>query len=67
MIYPRPACRVTDPAAAIRIMRADPFAHFITGHETLRATRIPFIVDCENGRLVRLRAHLDRRNTARRD
>jgi transcriptional regulator len=43
-------------------MGAYPFAHLFTTHDGLRATRIPFIADCENGRAVRLRAHLDAGN-----
>src|SRR5258707_11368708 len=62
MAYPPLPYRVADPAAAIRIMSAHPFAHFFTAHDTLRATRLPFVVDCEEGRPVRLRGHLDGRN-----
>lgn len=62
MAYPPLPYRVADPAAALRLMHAHPFAHFITTGETIRTTRIPFLVDCENGVPVRLRAHLDARN-----
>ena len=62
MAYPPLPYRVTDPAAAVRLMGAYPFAHLFTAHDGLKAARIPFIADCENGRAVRLRAHLDARN-----
>ena len=62
MAYPPPPYRVADPGAATRLMRAHPFAHFFTAHGSLRATRLPFLADCEEGRPVRLRAHLDRNN-----
>ena len=43
-------------------MRAFPFAHFFSAHEGLKATRLPFLVDCEGERPIRLRCHLDARN-----
>jgi transcriptional regulator len=67
MAYPPLPYRVTDPAAAVRLMGAHPFAHLFTAHNGLKATRIPLIVDCENGRAVRLRAHLDARNPQAQD
>lgn len=62
MAYPPLPYRVADPAEAVRLMQANPFAHFFTAHGGLRATRLPFVVDCEAGRPQRLRAHLDGRN-----
>ncbi len=62
MAYPPLPYRVSDPEAAIALMRVHPFAHLFTVHDGLRATRIPVIADCEDGRPVRLRAHLDGRN-----
>jgi transcriptional regulator len=53
---------VTDPAAALELMAAHPFAHLFTSYNVLRATRIPFVTDAEGGRPVRLRAHLNRQN-----
>lgn len=62
MAYPPPQYIVTDPAAVVGLTRAHPFAHFITSHGGLRATRVPVIVDCEEDRPVLLRSHLDARN-----
>src|SRR4051794_32573243 len=62
MTYPPPAYRVTDPGAAIALMREHPFAHVITAHRELCVTRLPVLADVEDGRAVRLRGHLDARN-----
>ncbi|MFP4519262.1 MAG: hypothetical protein ACLFQ5_07395 [Oceanicaulis sp.] len=48
-------------------MRANPIAHFVTGHGGLHGARIPRLVDLEAGNLedgdpVRLRGHLNARN-----
>jgi transcriptional regulator len=43
-------------------MRAEPFAHFLTAHSGLRSTRIPLLVDCDQGKPARLRAHLNAQN-----
>lgn len=67
MAYPPPPYRVTDPAAAVKLMGAHPFAHFVTSHGNLRVTRLPFVADCENGRPVRLRSHLHGQNPQARD
>jgi transcriptional regulator len=61
-LYPPRPYRVPEPATAIALMRSFPFAHFMTAHGGLRATRLPFIVDCEGENPVRLRGHLDARN-----
>ncbi len=61
MSYP-PDWRVSDAEAAADLMRARPFAHFVTGHAGLHSTRIPMIADLEDGRPVRLRGHLNARN-----
>jgi transcriptional regulator len=62
MTYPPPEYRVTDPGAAIALMREHPFAHVITAHRGLCVTRLPVLVDVEDGRAVRLRGHFDARN-----
>jgi transcriptional regulator len=62
MTYPPNAYRVTDPSAAVALMRAHPFAHVMTGHAGLRVTRLPVLADVERGRPERLRAHFDARN-----
>jgi len=62
MSYPPLPYRVTDPDVAIGLMREHPFAHVLTGHHGLRATRVPVIADVEGGSPVRLRAHLDAQN-----
>lgn len=62
MTYP-PDWRISDDVcAATALMRAHPFAHFVTGHDGLHATRIPFIADLQNDAPVRLRGHLNARN-----
>lgn len=62
MTYP-PAWRSNGSVeAAVSLMRARPFAHFMTAHNGLHSTRIPFIVDTEEGQPVRLRAHLNAQN-----
>jgi transcriptional regulator len=60
--YPPSAYRVEGPTAAVELMRAHPFAHVFTAVDGLRATRVPVVVDLEEGRPVQLRAHLDARN-----
>lgn len=67
MAYPPSPYRVTDPAAAVRLMESHPFAHFFTAHDGPRVTRIPFVADCRDGNPVRLRAHLHGRNPQVRD
>jgi transcriptional regulator len=62
MDYPPLSRRVSDPGAAIALMGAHPFAHPFTSHGGLRVTRLPFVADTENGRPVRLRAHLNGQN-----
>ena len=62
MSYPPSPYRVTDTAVAVRLMAENPFAHFITESDGPRATRIPFVCDCEDGRPVRLRGHVHGRN-----
>jgi transcriptional regulator len=48
--------------AAIALMRAHPFAHFVTAQDGLCSTRIPVIADLEDGRPVQLRGHLNAQN-----
>lgn len=43
-------------------MHRHPFAHLVTSHTGLRSTRIPVVADLEDGRLARLRGHLNARN-----
>ncbi|MBI1340942.1 hypothetical protein GC169_12145 [bacterium] len=62
MAYPPDWRRVSDPSAATELMRHHPFAHLATAHSGLRSTRIPFIADVEDGKPVRLRAHLNAQN-----
>jgi transcriptional regulator len=62
MSYPPSWRCVTDLGAAVALMGAHPFAHLVTVHDTLRATRVPFATDLEAGRPVRLRAHLNAKN-----
>jgi transcriptional regulator len=62
MSYP-PAWRSEDDAAAaIALVQAYPFALLISAHDGPRATRVPFVPDVEDGRIVRLRAHLNGQN-----
>lgn len=62
MTYPPTEYRVTDPKAAIALMREHPFAHVLTAHRGLCVTRLPVLADVEDGRAVRLRGHFDARN-----
>lgn len=60
--YP-PAWRdVTDNGAVVALLREYPFAHLITGGETLLSTRVPFLVDTEDGAPARLRTHINGNN-----
>jgi transcriptional regulator len=60
--YPPLPYQVNDPERAVPLVRDYPFAHLFTAHGDLRATRIPFVADIEDGRPIRLRAHLDALN-----
>ena len=62
MSYPPDWRQSHDDDAIIGLMREYPFAHLITGDGGLLATRIPFLVDVDNGRPARLRAHLNAEN-----
>lgn len=62
MTYPPPPHREQDPGKIAALMKAYPFAHFFTGAEGMRVTRIPFAADFEDGVLKRLRAHLNGQN-----
>lgn len=62
MKYPPDWRRVADPSAAAELMHEHPFAHLVTSQAGLRSTRIPVITDVENGRPIRLRAHLNAQN-----
>lgn len=68
MDYPPRAYRVNDLAVTLELMRTHPFAHVMTAHGgALRSTRVPVLADVENGKLVRLRAHLDATNPQGKD
>ena len=62
MNYPPQSRRIADPAAALALMDAHPFAHLFTSAGGLNATRLPFVADREDGRPVRLRGHLNGQN-----
>lgn len=62
MSYPPNWRHLKDPDAAIELMSAHPFAHLLTAHGGLQATRVPLIADSEEGQPVRLRAHLNGQN-----
>lgn len=62
MSYPPPPRRVCDPAAAVALIAERPFAHLFTANGGLNATRIPFVADLEDGRVVKLRAHVNGQN-----
>ena len=57
--YPPPWRRVSDLGLALELMAAHPLALLFNAEDTLRATRVPFLVDLEDGRPARLRAHLN--------
>lgn len=63
MPYPPPHFHEKDEARIAALMREHPFAHLFTsgplGHRT---TRLPFVTDVEDGRIIRLRAHFSRQN-----
>jgi transcriptional regulator len=61
-VYPPPLHREQDPSKVEALIRTRPFAHFITAHQGLRVTRIPFAADFEANELRRLRAHLHGQN-----
>jgi transcriptional regulator len=67
MAYPPLPYRVKDPDAAIALMRDYPFAHVLTAHCGLRATRVPVLVDVKDGRPFQLRSHFDARNPQAQD
>jgi len=62
MAYPPQWRCDNDPAVTLSLMREHPFAHLIGAHAGLHATRVPFVVDTEDEKPVRLRAHLNARN-----
>jgi len=62
MSYP-PEWRRTDECDdIIELVTRYPFAHLITAKGGLKSTRIPFIMDSDNGKPVRLRGHLNGNN-----
>ena len=67
MGYPPLPRLVGDPGAAMALMGGHPFAHLFTSHGGLRVTRLPFVADTEDGRPVRLRAHLNGQNPQAQD
>lgn len=62
MSYPPSPRRMTDPAAALELMQAHPFAHLFTSHNGLQVTRIPFVTDSESATPIRLRTHINALN-----
>jgi transcriptional regulator len=52
----------SDAGAALALVQAHPFAHLFSAHGGLRSTRAPFVADVEDGRMTRLRAHLNGQN-----
>ncbi|MEL7472517.1 MAG: FMN-binding negative transcriptional regulator [Planctomycetota bacterium] len=62
MSYPPSWRQVTNPAAALELMRAHPLAHLFCLHGGHHVTRIPFLADTEDGQPTRLRAHLNAQN-----
>ena len=62
MSYPPAPRRVIDPGAALALIESHPFAHLFTAGTCLNVTRLPFVADCEGGRAVRLRGHLNGMN-----
>jgi transcriptional regulator len=62
MTYPPPWRREENLDASLDLMRAHPFAHLFTSHNGLQATRVPFVVDVEQGAPKQLRAHLNGQN-----
>lgn len=62
MTYPPKWRQETSPTLAIELMRAHPLAQLITYHETLKATRIPFVTDASESGPGRLRGHLNAQN-----
>ena len=62
MTYPPLPHRERDTAAMAELIKARPFAHFITSKPHLRVTRLPFALDTENGKLKRLRSHMNALN-----
>jgi len=62
MSYPPDWVRQDDPRAALELAQHYPFAHLFTAVSGLAVTRVPFAIDVEDGRIARLRAHLNGRN-----
>lgn len=62
MTYPPASRTEPDMAQALQLMREHPFAHFITAHDGLHSTRIPFVTDTQNQRPAQLRGHVNALN-----
>lgn len=62
MSYPPPSRSESDVAAAVALVREYPFAHLFSAHDGAKATRVPFVVDIQDGRMAHLRAHLNAQN-----
>lgn len=62
MTYPPQWRSERDPAIAAQLIREYPFAHLITSHTGLHATRIPFVIDNVGNGVTQLSAHLNRQN-----
>lgn len=62
MTYPPQWRSEQDPAKAVQLIQEYPFAHLITSHTGLHATRIPFVIDNGDKHPTRISAHLNRQN-----
>ncbi len=63
MTYPPKWRHITEPKAALDLMGTHPFAHLITSHDGLHATRVPLVTTTDNaGNPATLRAHLNAQN-----
>jgi len=63
MAYPPKPHQEHDHDAIISLLRARPFAHLFTTRDNHHhATRLPFILDVEDGSCRRLRAHMNAQN-----
>lgn len=62
MTYPPAWRQETDHARAVQLMMSHPFAHMITSHHGLNATRVPFVTDMIGSEPTAIRGHLNRQN-----
>ena len=62
MAYPPQWRQNHSIRAAELLIREHPVANLVTAHSGLQSTRLPFILDVQDGTPVRLRAHLNGQN-----